>query len=74
MVSSRLFLRRASTCWKGVGGSRRQPVTGSQKGSGLDETGYHQMRSSCRPFVELMQIVPKVFLSHLIRWFSNSLQ
>lgn len=73
MVSPRVLLRKASTHWKGVGGGRRQPVTGSQKVNGLDETG-HQVRSSSRLFVELMQIVLKVLLSRLICWFSNSLQ
>lgn len=48
-------------------------MTGSQKVNGLDETG-HQVRSSSRLFVELMQIVPKVLLSRLIYWFSNCLQ
>lgn len=53
LVSPRPFLRKASTFWKGVGGSRkRQTVTGSQKVNDLNETGCH-MRSSSRLFVEL---------------------
>lgn len=54
LVSPRLFLRKASTFWKGAGGNmKRQTVTGSWKVNGLDETCC-QMRSSSRMFVKLI--------------------